>query len=160
MEKSAIISEDRRYRYTLSRLWDHEQSVIMFIMLNPSTLDAEQDNPTIRRCTNFAKAWGYGGLHITNLFAYRSKIPQDLLEVKDPVGVFNHNHIIELSKKCGACVCAWGNAPIIHKMQQRNKIIDLSEILIPCYCLGLTKYGTPKHPLYMKKNSVLSVYKL
>ncbi|TMF61888.1 MAG: DUF1643 domain-containing protein, partial [Chloroflexi bacterium] len=69
--RGATFSADRRYRYRLWRRWDGARPVVAFVMLNPSTADARRDDPTIRRCIGFAKSWGFGGVEVVNLFAYR-----------------------------------------------------------------------------------------
>ena len=78
MIKSAEISPCGLYRYSLTRKWEAWKGTVNFIMLNPSTADAQEDDPTIRRCIGFAKAWGYGGIVVTNLFAYRATNPKEL----------------------------------------------------------------------------------
>ncbi len=109
MLKSAIISECGEYRYSLSRIWDESLPAIAFLMLNPSTADGSQDDPTIRRCISYAKQWGYGVLHVVNLFAYRATDPQDLLEVLDPIGPENFYHISKTTASCQCIIFAWGN---------------------------------------------------
>ena len=71
IRRNAELSACGKYRYRLSRIWDDKKPLVLFIMLNPSTADAEQDDPTIRRCIAFAKNWGYGGFMAGNLFAFR-----------------------------------------------------------------------------------------
>lgn len=70
MKKNAILSDDRKYRYVLSRNWDETKPTVLFIGLNPSIADESEDDPTIRRCINFAKDWGYGGILMTNLLSF------------------------------------------------------------------------------------------
>lgn len=89
MKKSAILSDDRKYRYSLSRVWDESKNKVMFIGLNPSTADETEDDPTIRRCINFAKSWGYVGLEMTNLFAFRATAPKDMKNTKEPIETVN-----------------------------------------------------------------------
>ena len=83
---NAVISECGKYRYSLTRIWDESKPKVMFIMLNSSTANANNDDPTIRRCINFAKAWGFGDLYVCNIFAYRATNPQELLKVDNPFG--------------------------------------------------------------------------
>jgi len=148
VKKGALLSDCKVYRYRLWRIWDEAKPKVMFIMLNPSTADGEMDDPTVRRCIGFAKSWGYGGLYIANLFAYRSTQPKDLLEHTDVVGLDNSFHLNEMSKKCEIAVCAWGNSKIVNKLKFNKQL--LKGLKIPLYCIELSKDGTPKHPLYLK----------
>ena len=81
MKTDAILSDDRQFRYVLSRVWDEEKPTVMFIGLNPSTADECEDDPTIQKCIKFAQSWDYGGLYMLNLFAYRTTNPRVLWEV-------------------------------------------------------------------------------
>ena len=92
--RSAVISECRLYRYRLDRVWDTGEAQVLFVMLNPSTADATVDDRTICRCMEFARAWGYGGLVVGNLFAYRATNPQQLKNVDDPVGFGKRSHVV------------------------------------------------------------------
>lgn len=86
----ALFSEDGKYRYLLRRSWSPPgEKTIAWVMLNPSTADAMQDDATIRRCISFSKAWGYDSLTVVNLYAYRHHNPKRLLEQDDPVGKWN-----------------------------------------------------------------------
>lgn len=145
----AKISKCGDYRYQLWRVWDVRKSKVLFVMLNPSTADASIDDPTIRRCIGFAKSWGYGGMYVGNLFAYRSTSPKELLKVKDPVGECNNYHLGEMAEKCDLIVCAWGNAPILKKLGYNTTLNILNR---PKHYIDLAKDGTPKHPLYLKSN--------
>ena len=86
MEKGARFSESRTHRYALWRIWEKGAPMVMFVGLNPSTADETQDDPTIRRCIDFAKRWGYGGLYMLNIFAFRATNPKDMKAAADPVG--------------------------------------------------------------------------
>ncbi len=109
MNKGAIISTCGQYRYQLWRIWNEDKPLVLFVCLNPSTADARQDDPTIRRLTGFAYQLGYGGFYLGNLFAFRSTYPSDLPAANDPVGPDNTNHLLamyELSnrEKGGFCL--------------------------------------------------------
>src|ERR1019366_6557448 len=99
MQRNAILSDCRRYRFELWRTWDDllndGNGYAMFVGLNPSTADETEDDPTIRRCTDYAQRWGYSGLCMTNLFAYRATLPQDMRGAPDPVGEGNDDHLIQ-----------------------------------------------------------------
>ena len=151
---SAIISEDGKYRYVLRRSlgsvlrW---YKPVLFIMLNPSTADAETDDPTIRRCMAFAKRSGATHLNVVNLFALRATDPKELLKAEDPIGPENDNYIAEEIRKNGMLptVCAWGS----HKFAKKRAMEVLSHGAPGGFvCLGQTKDGSPKHPLYLKSD--------
>lgn len=147
MEKGAYISKCGTYRYKLWRIWDDSLPKALFVMLNPSTADGNQDDPTIRRCINFAKSWGYGGIYVGNLFAYRATNPKELLGVKDPVGEYNTGCLLKMEMDREIAVCAWGNSDIVSKLKGKyNPSIANIDL---CY-LELSKDGTPKHPLYLR----------
>jgi hypothetical protein len=151
---SAVISDCQKYRYSLTRIWDARKPRVLFIMLNPSTADAEEDDPTIRRCIGFAKDWGYGGLSVVNLFAWRATKPRELLTAPFVVGVENEKWIRRMSSLADLVVCAWGNSSIVGKLQKRldHTWKPLSWIDKPLYYLQLSNDGTPRHPLYLPKN--------
>ncbi|HEY9081353.1 DUF1643 domain-containing protein [Magnetovibrio sp.] len=154
MDKGAIISECGQYRYMLWRRWDKTKPRLVFIMLNPSTADADIDDATIRLCMGRARRMGYGGIRVINLFAYRATNPSELRQVDDPVGPENWKYL-EQHCGCGAAgemtIAAWGNDGTL-KGQSRERWREALEIICydmgtPLYCLGLTKHGQPKHPL-------------
>jgi len=150
MNKSALISECGKYRYTLTREWDVTKGKIVFIMLNPSTADAEFDDPTIRRCINFAKDWGYGSLTVGNLYAYRTSSPEVLFARNNTV---EENKINDewLKTICytNAVILAYG-AKKLSINRARQVMETLSDItMIGLYHLGLSKDGYPRHPLYL-----------
>lgn len=122
-------------------------------MLNPSTADATTDDPTIRRCIGFAKAWGCGSLSVVNLFAYRATSPKELKLVPDPIGLFNYHFVQQASQQAAITVAAWG----IHGGQLHQGQTVLSMLKNP-QCLGLTSAGHPKHPLYVLQDTPLTSY--
>jgi len=153
MNKTAIFSPCRKYRYSLSRIWKPERPYCLFVALNPSTADENIDDSTIRRCIRFSFDWGYGGMVMTNIFAYRSTDPAGLKIPDDPIGPENDSFIKKLSFSAGITVCAWG----IHgNYLSRGKTV-LSFLKDPHY-LKLTKDGTPNHPLYLKANLKPKLY--
>ena len=96
-----------QYRYLLWRYWG-EAKRLVWVLLNPSTADARQDDPTIRRCVGFAKGWGYDGIQVVNLFAYRATDPRELKAVVDPVGPRNDEFIERAARGHEMVVVAWG----------------------------------------------------
>ena len=153
VNKNAIFSDCRKYRYALSRTWNGKKKTILFIGLNPSTADEKIDDPTIRRCINYAQNWGYGSLLMVNLFAYRATMPTELKKVKNPIGNDNDLHIKELIKKVDLTVAAWGNEG---SLLNRDK--EIKKIIPNLMCLKINKSGQPAHPLYQKKDLQLIKY--
>ncbi len=99
MKTDANLSECRKYRYALWRTWDKSKPYAMFIGLNPSTADETENDPTINRCINYSKDWGFGGLCMVNLFAFRATDPSDMMASKDPIGSDNDDWIKIYQKK-------------------------------------------------------------
>ena len=153
INKTANFSSCRKYRYSLSRIWDKQKKFVLFIGLNPSTADEKVDDPTIRRCVNYAKNWGYGGFMIVNLFAYRTTLPSNLKKVKYPVGSENDKYIVKLSKKADITVAAWGDNGNLYSRDKQ--ILSLVPNLM---CLKINKSGQPAHPLYLKKDLKLTKF--
>lgn len=141
----ANFSRCRRYRYTLWRRWDSSRPLVMIIGLNPSTADARQNDPTIRRCIGFARDWGYGGLVVTNLFAFRATYPADLKATSDPVGPRNDVWLRRMAGQVEMIVAAWGNDGT-----WLNRGVRVRQMLARrLFCLRLNAAGQPAHPLYL-----------
>jgi len=156
MKMSAAIASNGLYRYSLTRVWSDRFPRIGLIMLNPSTADATKDDPTIRRCINFAKSWGYGGIEVGNLFAYRATHQLVLRRVVDPVGRENDCYLLQMQQSVEKIVVAWGN---YGSWQQRDKsvlrLLSQDRVL---HCLGITLQGQPRHPLYVRSDTALIPY--
>lgn len=150
----AVLSDDGRYRYELTRTWGAEPQAT-FVMLNPSTADADVDDPTIRRCIGFAKSWGCGGLVVVNLYALRATDPADLWRADDPVGPDNDAHLALAlylaARSSGPVVAAWG----AHARPDRVELFaDVAASLgVPLLALKVTKAGAPGHPLYLRADA-------
>ena len=153
MVKSAELSNCRAYRYSLSRIWDKSKPYVLFIGLNPSTADENTDDPTIKRCVDYARRWGYGGLKMANLFAFRATLPSDLKKASEPIGIDNDSHIKELSKNAEITVVAWSDDG-----SYLNRFEDVLKIITNPMCLNINKSGQPSHPLYQKKTLLPKLY--
>jgi hypothetical protein len=153
MEKDAIFSDDRIFRYVLWRIWDRTKPLVTFIGLNPSTADEEADDQTIKKCVGFVKRWGYGGLYMVNLFAFRATRPRELLKSSDPVGPNNDEWIEKILKKADLVVGAWGNhGSLLGRGQYFVKNIP------NFHYLKINKSGHSAHPLYIKYGSKLNKF--
>jgi hypothetical protein len=154
----AVFDESGAYRYRLWRRWEQGLPSVCFVMLNPSTADATNNDPTISRCVNMAAASGYGGLEVVNLYAYRSTKPRDLWAAEDPVGPHNDEHIKRALAHSAACVVAWGNLPPARLERAKDviKLIGSKE----AFCLGMTKMQQPRHPLYLSSEVPLEHFAL
>jgi len=166
----AHFSSCRTFRYALWRIWQPELKPTAFICLNPSTADETNDDPTVRRCINFAKAWGTGGFFMLNAFALRSTDPKALYAHPSPIGPAllrtpqqrfaneNDRNVVRFAKLCSIVVAAWG----AHAEQVGKRQTALAALLkahgVVLHCLGRTKLGAPRHPLYLKSASLLDPY--
>jgi hypothetical protein len=153
MDRSAHFSPCRQYRYILDRVWDAGKPTVMFVGLNPSTADECVDDPTIRRCMGFARDWGYGALVMVNLFAYRATHPSVLSEVADPVGPRNDYWLMAASRRVELILAAWG----IHGTLRGRDAAALGKLKC-VHCLGTTKAGHPRHPLYLPRRVTPTPY--
>ena len=145
----AHISEDGVYRYSLHRSWDQRLGTCLFVMLNPSTADANHDDPTIRKCVRYAKAWGFGQLLVGNLFAYRATDKAVMMRQADPVGPQNDATLAALASRADVTVAAWGADG--GYLGRDLEVLALLRPLTSIQCLGLNQNGTPPHPLFQSE---------
>lgn len=150
MKRTAEISECGNYRWWLQRRWD-DGPLVCFVMLNPSTADHEKDDPTIRRCIGFAKAWGFGALSVRNLFPYRATKPVDLMAAAnsgfDVRGGERGAAELKAAATADLVIAAWGSYRCLSRSSAFLEITKPRDI----WCLGQTKQGAPLHPLYLPK---------
>lgn len=155
-DRGAIISDCGLYRYLLWRVWDTTKPIALWIMLNPSTADAEADDPTIRRCIGFARQWGMGGIRVANLYPFRSTKPADLWKAAVPEGYDNLTYIQRAVDPTGIVVAAWGAHGKENRVRGvRNLFAGLG---LPLHALKMTKDGAPGHPLYIAGDTAPVVY--
>lgn len=172
-KSDALLSACGQYRYWLSRVWDDSLPRVAWLMLNPSTATADTDDPTIRKVMSFSRKWGFGGIVVVNLFAWRATDPRELSRVEHPVSE------PEIEPKCGEdpfgrwhnindgwirqktdglrLIAAWGT-----KGALRNRDVEVMQLLGDrlVECLGVTADGHPFHPLYLPGNLVPEPFKL
>jgi hypothetical protein len=153
VRRSALFSPDRVYRYRLTRRWARGPSIV-WIMLNPSTADERRDDPTIRRCIGFSRAWGFGGLTVVNLFALRTPEPRDLREHPDPIGLDNDRHITAAAASAEQVVAAWGAFAFARERAEAIQALVKRSLL----CLSRSASGAPSHPLYLSSAAELIPY--
>lgn len=151
IQKRALLDETRKYRYVLTRKIN-QKPPILFIMLNPSTADEFQDDPTIRRIIGFTKSWGYGVSIVMNIFAYRSSDPSELRKAIDPIGRLNDYYLDLVSNHVDKIIVAWGVNG--NYLKRAKKVIDRLPLRNKVFCLEMTKGGYPKHPLYVRSDIV------
>jgi len=160
---TATLDPLNRYRYRLTRTWDRTGPAITWIMLNPSTADEAIDDPTIRRVIGFSRAWGFGRLLVVNLFALRATRPQDLPDSPAPVGPGNDDAISEAVSVADMLMVAWGNHGGISNpdtgVRRDQEVLDaLAVASREIKCLGTTRKGQPRHPLYLPALSAPVVF--
>lgn len=160
----ATFDPTRTWRYTLWRRWDARRPDCVWLMLNPSTADETELDPTIRRCVGFTRSWGlHGGIVVVNLFAVRSTNPTGLLAVDDPIGAGNDAAIFgECKDRRRGVICAWGNG---NKSKALMELVDRRAAEVrkllrgrTLQCLGTTGRGHPRHPLYLAATTELQRY--
>lgn len=153
----AVISDCGKFRYRLGRDVREDGTTypnpgyVLWVMLNPSTADAECDDNTIRRCIGFTRAWGYSELLVGNLYAYRSTDPAGLWTADDPDGPENRDHLQQMARDAASIVVAWGRHA---KRADSEPTTYLLARHADVWCLGLNKYGgQPAHPLMLPRNT-------
>lgn len=150
---SAILSDDRVYRYLLTRdvaTLRSRHGTVTFVMLNPSTADEEENDPTIRRCMGFARDWLFETLQVVNLYAYRATYPRELVGATiDVVGPANDSHIASAIAGSDLVMCAWGAGA----SGNANRIGKVLGMIPAPHSLGVTAWGFPRHPLYVKRDT-------
>lgn len=150
---SAEYSPCKRYRYTLTREMDRDvvgtdERTIAFIGLNPSTATETKDDPTVRRCVGFAAREGFGRLVMLNAFGFRATDPKEMKAMAEPIGPGNDAAIVRVVAAADLTVFAWGTHGA--HMGRQSEVLEL---VGPRHCLGVTKAGFPKHPLYLRADS-------
>lgn len=152
----ADFSTCRKYRYVLWRRWNDVRvpEVLAFVGLNPSTADESTDDPTIRRCIGFAKSLGYDAVVMLNVFAFRATKPEVMKRHRDPNGPLNDESLSKYGKAASMVIAAWGNHCPSDRQESVVKLIGRD-----VHCLGINASGTPKHPLYLPKNSEPSIFR-
>jgi hypothetical protein len=146
--KGAVISPCGKYRYALWRRFGEYAGSLwpVFVMLNPSTADASEDDPTIRRVCAFASSWGYAQVLVVNLFAYRATNPRELARATDAHGPDNDDWIARAASGSDLVVCAWGKHGGDRAHAVREALVRVSGDVA---YLKLNGDGSPAHPLYL-----------
>lgn len=151
----------RKYRYTLWREWTDDLfvnrtqpvgSYLMVIGLNHSKADETLDDPTIRRCKDFAKRWGFQALCMTNLFAWRATDPREMKRQSDPTGPENDDWLYQTAHEAGMILCAWGKHG--SHLGRAEFVVKTLLVSADLYCLKRNLDGSPQHPLYVNANTL------
>lgn len=157
-QRGAVVSSDGRYRYRLWRIWDDLAPMMVWVMLNPSTADADVDDPTLRKCIGFAREHRHGGVILVNLFAYRATNPKELPKVDDPVGPENDTHLQWAIRApiLATVIAAWGADKFARRQATRVRVMLKMERRVQC--LGRNDDGSPRHPLYLPYSTPLQEF--
>lgn len=140
METHAEFSECKQYRYALWRTWDKSKEKVLFIGLNPATADEIDGDHTIARCISYAKQWGYGGVMVGNLFAFRTPSPGEMKSAADPIGKDNDDWLFRLKDEASLVVAIWGN-----NGSHQNRHLRVKKMFPNLKCLRITEAGQPHH---------------
>lgn len=154
---SAVISNCGKFRYRLGRRWADGGLALSYVMLNPSTADAEQDDATIRRCIRFAKDHDFNALEVVNLYAFRATDPADLRKAGYPVGPENDHQIIQALTESHAVCVAWG-ANVAGLERPQIVLPLIRRVFATTFCLGITRSGYPAHPLMLPSSRRLQPF--
>jgi len=160
-EGRAVFSEDLVYRYYLSRIWNRTAGARLacWILLNGSTATENVLDPTLRRGKGFSIRLGFDGMIVVNAFGLRSTDPRLLLTHPDPVGRLNDAYIIRAVAEADTVIVGWGANEALRRTNR-----DLAALALvrrsgkTPKCLGTTKDGSPRHPLYLPGNAELVGY--
>ena len=150
MIREAKFCNTKKNRYFLKREWDNSKGLLLYLMLNPSVADEKKDDPTIRRLISFTKKFNYGGFLVGNIFTTITPNPKEIDRSKG-ISDKNFKELFKLINKVDQIVYAWGNT--VEEPQL------LKELVLKPKCFGKNLNGTPKHPLYLPKNSKLIAYR-
>jgi hypothetical protein len=157
---SAVFSSCGTYRYTLTREWLTGEGTVLWIMLNPSTADATQDDPTVTRCIRFTQQWGHRRLAVANLYAYRSTNPDLVPFLGDEgVGPDNNFWIVSLAREADLVIAAWGARA---RPERAAAVLDLLADITAVHALKITAATNPpqpRHPLYLKGDLTPTLYR-
>lgn len=148
LDSGAVISPCGNYRYSLWRIWDKKLPLLGYVLLNPSTADAKQNDHTIQRLMERARRLGFGGIIVVNIFAYRSTDPSQLYRVQNPIGFENDKYIVSEMQRCPRVICGWGRHG---KLLARDGAVLrlLYRAGVVPHALSVNFDGTPEHPLYL-----------
>lgn len=155
---TAVFAPGREHRYLLTRIWDPTRPTVIFVMLNPSTADAFDLDPTVRRCAGFSQSWGAGSLIVANIFALRSTNPKGLYTHSDPVGPLNDEVLATLPNCSSTLVAAWGTRGAFRSRGEVARQLLARPNGPELKCLGTTKKGFPRHPLFVPGATVPARY--
>lgn len=171
MKTFAYLSDDRRYRYWLTREWDERLPMMCVIGMNPSTADESANDPTIRKCIGFATRLGFGSLLMLNVMAYRSTNPRECLKAVDPFGPLNTVEHLKEYIACRSATCrliddgpettkgitcvvaAWGKN--CEKYRPLSRALAIAHSIPNLMCWGRNKAGSPRHPLMLPYSTQL-----
>ena len=148
--RTAVFSPCRKWRYHLQQVWDDTKPNLMWMMLNPSTADETKNDPTVERCEQRARMWGFGGVEVYNIFSYRATDPEDMKSHADPIGPDNDSWVVTFAKKSRetTAIIGWGNhGGHLNRGKQVLDIIEAHNGVVKA--LKVNASGHPKHPLYV-----------
>lgn len=159
IHSNATISPCNKYRYVLRRTWNERISAIGIVALNPSTADATADDPTVKKCVKLARFWGYGGIVLVNLFAWRATEKKEIKTIYDPIGPNNDKEIQKALNDVDDVLVAWGEYGAYLNRSTKVRAI-LKQLPKKYVCIKQNISGEPTHPLYQKDDSANQLFPL
>lgn len=155
-ESTAELSEDKRYRYKLTRIWDKSKKMVCFVGLNPSTADEAENDPTVWKLVRSADSWGYGGIVIVNLFAVRTPSPQQMLREEEPIGVKNDETLRAAADNAAydKVIAVWGDDG-----GHKNRGSEVKKLFRQLWMLEVSQSGNPRHPRFLPRDVRPKIWK-
>lgn len=155
MERDAFVTPCGRFRTWLTRRWAHGGKTLLWVMLNPSTADADNDDQTLLKCVAISQHNGFNALCVVNLYDYRATEIRELKKAGYPRSAAWLATIRQKLLESDSTVVAWGASAVpYHAAYMIQYLSDFR----PVYRVALTKSGQPGHPLYLPTKTALVLH--
>jgi hypothetical protein len=160
MSTSCKISKCGRFRYALEHVFEPGLPLkrVMWIGLHPTLIDEVDRDPTLRRLVAFSSRLGYTSFVLTNLFALRTARPLELVSAEDPIGPENDAVLRDFAQSSESIIACWGSNGSLRKRDDRVTAMLRNATSKPLQSLSRNGDGSPKHPLYVRWDTVLTAY--
>lgn len=158
-------NEHRVHRYLLLRrgwLPLMGERPCLWVGYNPSTAGGDSDDPTVRRMVGFTRALGFSEMWLGNLSSTCATNPMDM--PLPATGEYTNAKYLAaavdyINANGGTCIACWGPPKGTKEVQlymaERMEDLCTNWPTANWQCLGRTKGGYPRHPLYLPNSAQL-----